>query len=363
MGNMIDLETNTLLQLIRAAMGHGTALVHDDVDWEAIIRLANSQHLTAVVHDGVLTSDISVNDAEIAARWAGEVWLVEQNYRRHLKEISTLASLLSSKGLSLTLLKGVGVGLNYPVPQHRGVGDIDFYVWRDPDHRCCLEESNTAISQMLHIEADHSHAHHTTFTHNGILLENHYEFIGVNDLRSSRWIEAELKLLMQQGVMRRADIFSDAIVWLPPVDFDIAFLSRHSARHFSGSGINLRQLLDWALFVKSHHEEVDWESTIDRWERIGMTTFMGCVNSICVNWLGFGEDLFHGVVSADDYLTQRVLLDAVHPAFADTAPRSGSMGFRLRRFAHNGWKRRITYHEGTLEAFFSIAMGKVRWRI
>jgi len=358
MAKMLDCETDTLLRLLRAAMGYGAVLVPDGVDWNKVLRLAGCQHLTAVAYDGLRALGISLNDAELSARWAGEVWIVEQGYHRHLQEISLLTSLLTSKGLSLTLLKGVGVGMNYPVPQHRGVGDIDFYVWKGPDHSCCLEESNVAIAQALHIEADYSHAHHTTFTHNGILLENHYDFIGVNDLRSSRWIEAELKSLMQQGGMRRANLFHDVSVWLPPVDFDVAFLSRHSARHFSGSGINLRQLLDWALYVKNHYEEVDWASTINRWERIGMVQFMRCINSICIDWLGFDEHLFQGIVSVDKDLTFRVLMDAIHPVFADTAPRAGSMGYRLRRFAHNGWKRRITYHEGTLEAFFSIAMGK-----
>ncbi len=355
----MDGETDTLMQLLRAAMGHGSAKIHDAVDWRKVLWMAGRQHLAAVAHDGLRVSGIVVPDAQIAAQWAGEVWISEQNYKRHIHEISLLSSLLSSRGMQLTLLKGVGVGLLYPRPEHRGVGDIDFYVWKGTEHASCLAESNEAIADVFSVAVDSNHAHHTTFVHNGILFENHYDFIEVDDLRSSRWIEAELKSLMCQGSMQRAGLATESPVWLPPVDFNIAFLSRHSARHFSGSGINLRQLLDWALFIKWHHHEVDWQAAVDRWERIGMTTFMQCVNSICVCWLGFDERIFHGVLSRDEALTRRVLTEAVHPAFADTDRKAASWGFRLRRFAHNGWKRRITYRESTLEAFFSIGTGKL----
>lgn len=55
----------------------------------------------------------------------GEVLACEADYRKYQLAIRKLAGLYRSEGIDMLLLKGYGLSLNYPVPEHRPSGDID----------------------------------------------------------------------------------------------------------------------------------------------------------------------------------------------------------------------------------------------
>jgi len=57
-------------------------------------------------------------------------------YGQYVGAIVSLAKEYSSAGIDTMLLKGYGLSLNWPVPEHRPVGDIDTYhfgKWRKAD--------------------------------------------------------------------------------------------------------------------------------------------------------------------------------------------------------------------------------------
>ena len=46
---------------------------------------------------------------------------------------------------------------------------------------------------------------------------------------------------------------------MPPVQWTAMFLTYHACAHFLTEGLRLKQVLDWAIFLKAHQNDVDWE--------------------------------------------------------------------------------------------------------
>lgn len=52
--------------------------------------------------------------------------------------------------------------------------------------------------------------------------------------------------------------FEDTGLFMPPVLASALFLTEHAYSHFLHEGLNLRHLLDWALFRRKHGYDMDW---------------------------------------------------------------------------------------------------------
>ena len=239
----------------------------------------------------------------------------EQDYQSYLCALEKLAGFYKSQDVPMMLLKGYGLSLNYSVPSHRPVGDIDIYLWGR------WQEVDRLVQKNLGIAVDNSHHHHSVFWFEGYSVENHYDFVNVHSHRSGSSVEALLKGLAEdKGRAVRHLLPGGTEIFLPSPDLNALFIVRHCASHFAAEKMNLRQLLDWALFVAGHHQEVDWSLFWSEAEMMGMEKFVLCVDAIVVEQLGFDASIFHtpeefrGFAAHNRVLVARVLEDILSPA-------------------------------------------------
>ena len=63
--------------------------------------------------------------------------------------------------------------------------------------------------------------------------------------------------------------FPDSEILLPPVQWNAMFLTYHACAHFLSEGLRLKQILDWAMFLKKEQNNVDWMSQqiVHTWKR------------------------------------------------------------------------------------------------
>ena len=54
--------------------------------------------------------------------------------------------------------------------------------------------------------------------------------------------------------------FPESEVLLPPVQWNAMFLTYHACGHFLSEGLRLKQILDWAMFLKKEQNNVDWKA-------------------------------------------------------------------------------------------------------
>ena len=358
-----------LLALVKSVVsGFSDELNISYKDLTEIIAMSNTQAIPSLVVDGLQTflsthpeckpfANETASNKLKRMQWLGQVLTFEKLYAQHEKTMADLARLYATQSIRMLVLKGYGLSLDWPVPCHRSVGDLDIYNFGK------WNEADSLIAKTCGVKIDEGHEHHTVFNFNGVSVENHYDFINTKAHRDAPAIEEHLKQLAEKG-NKEMEVHGVKI-YLPSADFNAIFLMRHMGQHFAGEHLNLRQVLDWGFFVRAHSKEVDWDSTMDFLKEIGLYTFFCQINAICVDYLGFLKSSFPAIERNKD-LEERILMDILHPEFAEEKPASGFipiLTFKFRRWWYNRWKHPLVYKEWLLPMFLTLLWSHMRrWK-
>ena len=311
-------------------------------------KLAEVQGLSAILVDGLESLPEHKRPPKMMLlQWIGEVLQnYESRYKQYQNAIGSLAAFYNQHGFRMMVLKGYGLSLNYPKPNHRPCGDIDIWLFGKQ------KEADTVLAKEKGIEIDNSHHHHTVFEWKGFSVENHYDFLNVHHHKSNVELEAILKKLGKDD--SHVVVLNGKKVYLPSPNLHALFLLRHSMSNFASTGFQLRQLLDWGFFVEKHKKEIDWNWLEGVLEKYGMKKLYDVFNAICVDNLGFDATLFH-VVQFEPRLKERVLNDILSPEFSE-AENGGFIRraiYKYRRWKANAWKHELCFSESMWSAFLS----------
>ena len=320
-----------------------------NIDWKEVKTLSDAQGLSAVVLDALNKNGSKLAETvplQMKLEWIGEVLHnYEGRFDSYKKTIGEMARWYQEHGFRMMVLKGYSCCLDWPKPNHRPCGDID--IWQFGEQK----QADKTLSERS-VKVDNSHHHHTVFFWGGFSVENHFDFINVHHHKSNTQFEKILKRLGEDDSYYVE--INGAKVYLPSPNLQALFLLRHTMSDFAASGICLRQLLDWAFFVKTHSSEVEWTWLEGILEEYGMKRLYDVFNAICVGDLGFDVNLFRRV-QYDPKLKDRVVNEILNPAVPNMKPKQ--LGKRIiwkyRRWKANEWKHQLVYKESMWSAFWS----------
>ena len=336
----------SFLSLVRLGIGHKTGTLSKIVDWLGIQTLAEKQGLYAIVLDGIENlPESSRPPQDTLLEWIGEVLQsYEYQYEQYCKAIARLARFYNSHGYKMMILKGYACSLDWPKSSHRPCGDIDIWLFGKQ------KEADAALAKEKGVVIDSNHHHHTVFNVGEFTVENHYDFINVYAHRSSAKLEKVFKELGQDET-HFVEIYGEE-VYLPSPNLHTLFLIKHMASHFAAAEITLRQVLDWAFFVKNHTTEIDWKWLDGMLQKYSMKDFVNCINGICVEDLGFDAGIFQEVQFLPA-LKDQILDDILNPEYTSTEPEGllHRMIYKYKRWHGNVWKQRVCYNESRWESF------------
>ena len=349
--------SNILFLLTRIGLGGKGVWSKEDqtADWNAIIKLAATQGVLAICWDG-LQALIKLQQIpaehlpsrDVLLRWAANVDSIERAYAKQKKALSKLASFYSRNGFNMMLLKGYGLSLSYPIPEHRPCGDIDIWLYGRQ------QEADELLRRTHGVEISEDKHHHTTFNVNGILIENHCHFLNIHTHNSN----AEFEQILQNYVASESgqvfDLDGSKII-LPSPNFNALFLLRHMAGHFVTAETALRHLCDWAMFASKYGESIDWSKINEIAKRFNLDRFLAIANRICVEHLNIPAEKFGNIISDDSALTLRVLQDIISPEFNQSCPSHSKIRvviFRATRWWAKRWKHRLVYNDSLIGIFF-----------
>jgi hypothetical protein len=250
-----------------------------------------------------------------------------------------LASWYKNHDIRMMVLKGYGLSLNYPIPNHRPSGDIDIYLFGDQ------KKADKLLHDELGIEIDKSHHHHTVFNYKGESVENHFDFLNVHVRKSNVPIERKLKEIAN------TNLTNDTNVIYPSTEFNGIYLLRHCAAHFASTEMTVRQVLDWGFFMEKHYKEINWKDYLPYIKKEGMYRFYNLLGLFCMIYLGFDASIFNGLY--EDELLERFSNEILSPEFKDKENGSllHSLSVKPRRWWHNRWKNRLCYPDSAISEF------------
>lgn len=350
---------DVVVNLIRIQVDHEFTYnytLEQSINWKKVVLFAKRQGVNAILFDSIaLLPDSLRPTKDLLLNWIGEVIAQENLYEHHKETIINLSDFFNRNGLKMMLLKGLGLSMNYPKPNHRPVGDVDIWLYGQQN------QGDLVLSKELGITPIKS-SHHTIFFFNNIEIENHITFIEADCHKADGIEELLLEYAKEQSCDVQANLGIN--VHLPSPNLNALFLLRHSSAHFSTDAITLRHLLDWGFFVQKWHKEIDWEALFHNAKERNIHIFLDCLNSICVNKLGFNRDCFP-IKHSYPEIENRIYNDILYPEFSQASPnmRDNFIKYcfvKTKRLFINRWKYKITYKEHYISIFFRFALNRLK---
>ncbi len=348
---------NQLLSLIRIALGSQESFsLSMNVEWEKVIQSAMSFGLDALAFDGLqavyerqpeLTEALDNTLGETRFEWLGYTLKAEQDYELYRKKLRGLAAFYQAEGLRLLVLKGYGLSIDYPIPSHRPTGDIDIYLYGRG------KDADDLVQEKLGVSVKLNEDKHSTFSYRGLSVENHAHFLNVHEHRSLRGVESFLK----EEALRAKVVSLDGVnVYVPTPLMNAVFLPYHMISHFVYGGISMKQLVDWAVFLKRNGRIVNWSVVREVIEKAGCFELFRALNGLAVKHLYVEVECVPNY-GWDDALAERIWQDTLLP-HKDIASRS--VWVKLKDFWALRWKYKLAYRESYFLTFFRHGWASIR---
>ncbi len=246
--------------------------------WSELMSIAQEQGVLGLAFDGVEKIDTLVAFGKQPS-WLFEAYngtLLREALNSHQQKIiEELCALWRGQGIKMLLLKGQANGLYYPQPLHRDCGDIDCYLFDN------YERGNDLI-KAKGITVDEGWEKHSKFTYKGETIENHQFFVQTLDTKWWKALHSELSSLIDNDNSQ----FPNSKVLIPSVQFNALFLTYHAMEHFVAGNMRLKQICDWAMFVKSNNSQIDWAMLIRLCKRYRMDAFLMVMNEFISKFFG-----------------------------------------------------------------------------
>lgn len=354
-----------LFKLLRIALGNESDLsLPSVIDWREVVELSYQQGVAAIavdglqkIYDAVLDWELELDKPELEAlkyEWFGNTMADEQKYDKHCSIIAQISSLLSKDCVRMMLLKGVGCSLNYPVPSHRQVGDIDIYCFEKN-----LEANRTFESSGYFVEE--SLGHHSRMIINGVSVENHHSLMDGDNYRSNIIFEREIRPFLSNDV-EEVNI-SGIKVLIPAPTLMTLHLLRHSGSDFASNTITIRQVLDYALLVDNRSNEIEWSLVTSIIDKLGMRGFFDAINELSVNTFGIERSKFP-LFADNAILSERIMNDMLYAKkryeFPDYHKKIIYGLAKTKQAWYNRWKNNLVFNEGFFSLYWRKAINRLK---
>ena len=278
-----------LLALIRKALFDLSTEVVPDVDWEAVCHEARDQAIF-----GLIAANIPENKQPEDCQ--SLFYHIFANSLRNLHAQSELVRLFDANHIPLAILKGSAAAMYYPVPLNRSFGDIDFIVPQE-----CFDSAAALLLDHGYViphPDDAKSTRHMEYRKDGITFELHHHF-SYSDLDLEHFIIDGLHSLASCSI----EGFSFPV--LPRLANGLVLLA-HMRSHLK-SGVGLRQVLDWMMYVDKELTDDFWqESFMEAAKSIKLDTLAIVTTRMCQLYLGLSNQITW-CKSADEDLCRRLI--------------------------------------------------------
>lgn len=286
------------LGLLRAGLWEETPVFPEDSsDLNSMMSFAKMQSVPGILAKAMLADKEYQNNLpkEFRLKLKSLVVTNVMTYNNMTDVIKKASKALNEAGIPHVLLKGHSLAVNYPFPEMRQCGDIDLYV--GTENSLATHKVLSQIADRISPESDAKWGKHFSAHFGKIQIEVHRHTCD----HFTKKTAAIYKAAAQKGLTEKlSQVELDGVqVNTPSTDFNAFYIFDHLFDHFLTSGIGLRHLCDWMLFLHTHKDEIDLDyihgllkdmKLLEAWQ------VFGCV---LVKHLGLPEEEFPFYAESD----------------------------------------------------------------
>ena len=244
-----------------------------------------------------------------------------------MHEQELLIQLMRKNNINMVILKGAAAAIYYPRPDLRTMGDIDFLV------------NPKEFQKAYHILLENGYQlaypedttpHHITLRKNNIVFEIHKSLSIIARNNAGKYGDYLQRLLIKGlSSIEQKKIENWEFPTLPRLQNGIVLLL-HVVQHLN-SGLGLRQIIDWMMFVNSELNDETWRLEFQPiLRKIKLEKFAITLTRMCQLHLGLRTEDITWCHSADPLLCNKLLDHFMEKGnFGRKAAKNGKIVFIL----------------------------------
>lgn len=296
----------------------GRALFHAEfafdtaaAPWEALFAESRAQTVELLVLDALTDAERAVMPPDLAAAWQrAALQRLAHNEQLRYTQTQILAALAAAR-IPCAVLKGSSCAQNYPDPALRCAGDIDLLVGKE-----ALTSARQVLESLGYTASEEPHPVHLHMRKGAQAVELHHEPAGIPRGEAGESLRRFFALSETRAELR------DSLPMLSVKEQAITLLL-HKLEHIVSSGLGLRQLCDWAVFVRARLTAEEWQALEPLLRSFGLLHFTKVITRICVDALALPPSAAPWCLDADSALARRLLEDLL---------RTGNFGRKENRY-------------------------------
>lgn len=327
------------------------AIELNKVNLDRALSLASLHGMLPVLMQNIEKCKVADTETrKVIIKWYAVSENAKISYKFRLSLMEQLALEFKKANLDVMFLKGASLANFYPTPECRVFSDIDYYMFGK-------SKESVGILKRMGIKTEEYFNHHTQATFNGVLLENHYDFLDIDNHQSNQLLDEELKHLALKEGKKYPFNFENATIdnaYCMSPTMNAIFLIRHMAGHFFAESVSLRMMYDWALFLDKDSAKVDWDNVTMLYDRSGLTTFVKIVQGVLAEF--FGLNFEHCPITPERVeIVERVWDSILNPP-AQNPHRYNTLSYlsyETKVFITNRWKHHLVYPDESYWKLFA----------
>ena len=275
------------------------------INWTAIFRMAMSQSVLPIVGCALMKgSDMGIPN-EMYDQVIEHTRMVAAKNQIKKQRIMWLINELESAGINVKLIKGYAVADCYDQPECRRSEDTDLLI--QPEQ----EQAAYDVLRNLGFRVDRRNAtsHHAVCQHpkHG-MVELHVQLY--DELIHEGWLHviSEDELIREQDI--RVHSSYGEYTTLGYTDHAL-FLAIHMVKHFIGVGMNIRMMLDVALFLTTHKADIDFVRFWRILKELHFDCVVNCVLTMMADTEHFEFAEFPGAERGSDEQVNLLIADLI----------------------------------------------------
>lgn len=252
-----------------------------DLDYAAVLDEASSQSVYGLAYPmvrSVLENDRSAKYEELFFNYVVQNTVIESGH-------AAVHELMTEHRIPYVTIKGCASAKYYPDPSLRCMGDVDFLVGKQDFEKAVklVEEQGFSL-----IEEDDG-SHHQALLNGNTTWEVHHSVSGIPDGIVGKICRNKLS-----GIIEKAVLYStDSGEFLIPDKYHHGLvILLHTTEHIASTGVGLRHICDWAVFVNSMSESTFTQMFRKDFKEIGLWHFAKVLTALCTKYLGLPEREF-----------------------------------------------------------------------
>ena len=279
--------------------------VSEPIEWGALFKLATYNNVLPFVYDRInkFSTEFDIDNRYILYM---KNWIIRNSSKqiRMHDRLNEIVDIFELKQIDYHILKGTILADLYPNPEYRYSCDIDIHIYESQ-----LDEAMNAFENIgyTYNPEYNSESDYKFYTPENYMIELHVELFS-KFYEKHKNIFGNINLKSPKYAVFQK-ISGRSIRTLAPNGF-LIYLICHITKHFIGSGINIRYLMDLSIYINKYMDELDFKYIFDILKQLEIDTCVMSFLYICRDYLGMDEMPFT-IPKFDETVIDILLYDIV----------------------------------------------------